>query len=72
MKKQIILEIFLISAGACCFLLFIIIGSSIDDQGMLHEPFALIPIGYLFIALGLLSGIIRFLMKIFNSYHRKR
>ena len=33
-----------------CALAFQWIGSSVDAKGVLHEPFALIPIGYLLIA----------------------
>ena len=42
----------LIFIGACCHLGYLILGSSIDTDGFLIEPFALIPIGYLFYLLG--------------------
>ena len=44
----------LIFIGACCHLGYLIVGSSIDTDGFLIEPFALIPIGYLFYLLGLI------------------
>ena len=33
--------------GAACFLAFALIGSSVDEHGLLHEPFILVPIGWL-------------------------
>mgnify|MGYP001234724097 FL=1 len=42
----------LIFIGVCCHLSYLIVGSSIDTDGFLIEPFALIPIGYLFYLLG--------------------
>lgn len=43
----------LILAGLGCFLAFNLVGSTLDAQGMLHEPFALLPLGYLLIFMGL-------------------
>ena len=31
--------------GVMCWIAFNLIGSTVDAQGVLHEPFALIPIG---------------------------
>ena len=42
----------LIFIGVCCHLGYLIVGSGIDTDGFLIEPFALIPIGYLFYLLG--------------------
>jgi len=33
------------------------IGSSVDEQGFLHEPFALVPIGWLFLIIGVGAGV---------------
>ena len=59
-KKIICLKTSLVSffAGFLCMAAFRIIGSEIDEQGYLYEPFALIPIGYFFIFLGTAIGII--------------
>lgn len=38
--------------GILCWIAFTLIGSTVDVQGMLHEPFALIPIGWLFVIIG--------------------
>jgi len=44
--------------GIGCFVLFEIIGSTVDSNGILHEPFFLVSFGYLFILIGLVSGLI--------------
>lgn len=48
----------LILAGLGCFLAFNLMGSTLDAQGMLHEPFALLPLGYLLIFMGLVLGLL--------------
>lgn len=50
------LILFILAIG--CAVAFSIIGSHVDENGILHEPFALIPIGYLLAFLGLIFGII--------------
>ena len=51
------ISILLLMTGGLCLLAFNLIGATIDAQGVLHEPFALLPIGFLLIALGALSYI---------------
>ena len=29
-----------------CFVAYFLIGSEVDESGILHEPFALLPLGY--------------------------
>jgi hypothetical protein len=58
----------LIFIGVCCHLGYLIVGSSIDTDGFLIEPFALIPIGYLFYLLGL----IRIIPDLFCSHINNR
>jgi len=36
-----------------CALLFHFLGGSVDEQGVLHEPFALIPLGWMFLVAAL-------------------
>lgn len=50
-------SLILIALGGACLLAFNLIGSTIDAQGMLHEPFGLIPIGWLLIACGAALGL---------------
>lgn len=52
----------LAAMGLACFVAFELIGSTVDENGLLHEPFALIPIGFLCVAVGVLlalPGLIR-------------
>lgn len=51
------LSLVLIALGGACLLAFNLIGSTIDAQGVLHEPFGLIPIGWLLIACGVVLGL---------------
>ncbi|QXC33471.1 DUF3955 domain-containing protein [Aeromonas sp. FDAARGOS 1407] len=50
--------ILLILAGLCCFLAFHQIGATLDTQGVLHEPFALIPLGYLLLFAGAVLALV--------------
>jgi len=59
-----IISIILIILGLGCTLAYKIIGSSVDENGLLHEPFGLIPIGHLFIFLGIIFGIIDILKSV--------
>ncbi|GBL26500.1 hypothetical protein EMGBS8_04480, partial [Verrucomicrobiota bacterium] len=49
---------YLVASMACllaakgCYELFHRLGSHVDDQGILHEPFGLIPLGWLFVFAG--------------------
>ena len=43
---------FLILAGATCLVIFNVIGSRVDSNGVLQEPFILLPIGWLLLAIG--------------------
>ena len=44
-----------------CFVAYFLIVSEIDESGILHEPFALLPLGYVFGIIGvvwlIISGI---------------
>ncbi|AYE39204.1 DUF3955 domain-containing protein [Companilactobacillus zhachilii] len=45
-------------AGIGSFGLIALLGSSIDSNGILHEPFFLSPMGYFFLLISLISGLI--------------
>lgn len=51
----------LLWSGVFCFLAKFQIETTLDTNGFLHEPFALIPLGYLFLFLGVLGGLLRIL-----------
>ena len=46
----------LLVLGFSCLLAFRLIGSDVDAEGMLREPFGLVPIGWFSISLGLILG----------------
>ncbi|MGS4934032.1 DUF3955 domain-containing protein, partial [Aeromonas sp. 25-281] len=58
----------LILAGLGCFVAFNLLGSTLDAQGFLHEPFALLPLGYLLLFTGMQGEIVNILLKIKNSF----
>lgn len=64
MRISLIATVIMILSGISCFLLSAAIGSTIDSNGVLHEPFFLIPIGYLFILIGLISGFLYLFRKL--------
>ena len=47
-----------------------IIGQTIDSQGYLQEPFALIPIGWLFFFLGVITGLTYLVSRIVQHFHK--
>ena len=49
--------------GLACLAAFRIIGSSVDENGMLHEPFALLPIGFLLLVAGALFAVVSLLRR---------
>ena len=46
MRKK--LPIVLFSISVTCYILFFLIGSELDEDGFLREPFGLLPVGALF------------------------
>lgn len=46
MRKK--LPIVLFSISISCYILFFLIGSELDEDGFLREPFGLLPVGALF------------------------
>ncbi|WP_338838594.1 DUF3955 domain-containing protein [Kurthia gibsonii] len=48
--------------GALSFLTFNLIGSRVATDGPLQEPFFLIPIGFMFLFIGIIWTALRFIM----------
>lgn len=48
--------VFVATLGLACFFAFHLIGASVGLDGFLREPFALLPIGYLFVFAGMLMA----------------
>ena len=44
--------VFLMGLGVASFMAFSLIGSTLDEEGFLHEPFPLLPLGYLLLLAG--------------------
>jgi prepilin signal peptidase PulO-like enzyme (type II secretory pathway) len=64
------MAVFMFFLAALCIATFNVIGSSLDNQGILHEPFFLIPIAWLCVFIGLfalLGAIIASVMERINK-----
>ena len=61
------LSVLLLAGAVFAWVAYNLIGQEVDTQGVLQEPFALIPITWLLLALGLMTGafhlIMRFILK---------
>ena len=55
--------------GIICFVSFYLIGSEVDENGYLKEPFALLPLGFISICLSMVLFIVFALIKK-NKVHR--
>jgi len=53
-RKPLRIGLTLLLLGLGLLAAFRFIGSSVDQNGFLHEPFALLPVGLLFVLLGAL------------------
>jgi len=51
-NKQVRIGLTSLLLGFGLLAAFRLVGSSVDQDGFLHEPFALLPIGWLFVLLG--------------------
>lgn len=58
MKKLHLINTILFAIGIGCMIAYRIIGSKVAANGTLVEPFALIPIGWLFIILGIILSLV--------------
>ena len=53
----------LLVIGIMCFVSFELIGSEVDENGFINEPFALLPIGFIFTCLSMVLFIVFALIK---------
>lgn len=58
-----VLSLLLLTLGALCLGAYTLIGSQVDGQGFVHEPFALIPLAWLSLGLGGLLAVVHRLGK---------
>jgi Protein of unknown function (DUF3955) len=57
-NKQLTIGLTLLLLGFVLLIAFRYIGSSIDQDGFLHEPFALLPVGWLLVILGVTWSVV--------------
>tara|TARA_B100000963_G_scaffold354584_1_gene371368 strand:+ start:620 stop:814 length:195 start_codon:yes stop_codon:yes gene_type:complete len=53
MDKKFKVATFILSIGIICFIAFELAGSSVDKEGILNEPFFLIPVGWVLILISI-------------------
>jgi Protein of unknown function (DUF3955) len=59
MRHTYVLGVMSAALGICSLILFSAIGSYVDADGVLHEPFGLIPLGFLAISGGVILLLVR-------------
>lgn len=64
--------LFVAAIGLVCLLSFRIIGSSVDPDGFLREPFGLLPIGYLLVFVGALVAFLGFIRLLIAKRRQNR
>jgi hypothetical protein len=69
--KYYLPSLLLFILGCISFITYIIIGSYVDENGFLIEPFFLIPIGYLLLVLGVLYGLLTYSISILRKLIKK-
>ncbi len=66
------LGVLLFVGAVVCMLAFNMIGAEVDAQGMLHEPFFLIPLFWLFFMFSLIAGGVNILARITQTKQKKQ
>lgn len=66
-----IATVILFVLGGACFLSAALIGSSLDSNGVLQEPFFLIPIGYLLLFGGLIVLLVNLGLRLYHHFRTK-
>lgn len=67
MKKAYYFVLAPLLAGISCFIAYSLIGSEVKPDGTLEEPFALIPIGYLFFVVAIVALIFIGIKRLFKK-----
>lgn len=70
-KKILKLAACLLLLGAACLISFNLIGSTVDESGLLHEPFILVIIGWLLLGLGIIGLVFHYIMRNHRSHSQK-
>jgi len=64
-QKSYLIAIAFIAVGAGCGTAYNLIGLSIDENGILYEPFGFIPLAYFFLFLGIVWGLVTLIRSFF-------
>ncbi|MDD6666437.1 MAG: DUF3955 domain-containing protein [Lachnospiraceae bacterium] len=70
-KKILLIGLVLMLAGLLCFFLKSISVEYVDRQGILHENFFYIPIGYLFLFIGFITSLTGTIKAVISSRRKK-
>jgi len=66
------LGVLLFVGAVVCIAAFTMIGSEVDAQGMVQEPFFLIPLFWLFLLFSLIAGGVNIVARIAQIIHQKK
>jgi hypothetical protein len=69
---MILVSVLLMCGGAACLVAFNLIGSTVEPDGRLNEPFGPIPVGFLLVGLGLVVGLLYLLMRRVQALRQPR
>lgn len=71
MQKNYLIIIISFVLGIACFVTYNIIGSYVAEDGLLIEPFGLIPIGCLMFLIGIVSSLIWGVRHLFRKKQKR-
>ncbi|MFF2288284.1 DUF3955 domain-containing protein [Peribacillus butanolivorans] len=67
MKKKYLLASTPIFLGVICMISYFMIGSRVEPDGTLVEPFFLMPLSYLFVFIGIIAFLFVATISVFNK-----
>ncbi len=62
----------IIMLGLSCLLAFFLVGSEVDENGILREPFILLPIGGFLSIIGTLGAFLKICSIIFLKFYKRK
>jgi hypothetical protein len=71
MTRTVLFSLIIGFLGLGCLVLFAVIGSHVDENGILREPFFLLPLGYLLMLAGFGAVLVLFVRRRFRSHRRR-
>jgi prepilin signal peptidase PulO-like enzyme (type II secretory pathway) len=70
-KSSSWLGILFFTGAVLCMVAYNMIGQEVDAQGVLQEPFFLIPLFWLFLALSIITGVVNIVSRIIRARSTK-